>query len=74
MRSFTAIILIIIMVHLKVAISQHELITGSNDFGFTIGLTEYQVKENVLNNIRHRGMIPSFGFSYEKSKELSISK
>jgi len=74
MRTKTSIILILFFVNLKIANCQHELISGSNDFGFTIGLTEYQVKENVLNNIRHRGMIPSIGISYEKFKEISWQK
>jgi hypothetical protein len=59
---------------LKVAQPQGAFETGSNDFGFTLGLNEYQVRENVLNNIRHCGVMPALGFSFEKSQELSNQK
>ena len=36
-----------------------------SDYGISIGLNSYQIKEKVLNNIRHTGFFPSLGFSYE---------
>lgn len=43
-------------------------------FGFTIGLSHTQVKEKVLNNIRHQGtFFPSpVSFNYEKIKSNSF--
>ncbi len=70
MRMTIFSIIVLISSFLKVAQPQGAFETGSNDFGFTIGLNEYQVKENVLNNIRHREMMPTLGFSFEKFKEL----
>ncbi len=71
MKAKTSLILITILFTLKTAIPQSQFESGSKDFGFTFGLNEYQVKEKVLNNIRHRGMMPSLAFSYERSKEIS---
>jgi hypothetical protein len=71
MRAKISFILITILFILKTAIPQNQFESGSKDFGFTIGLNEYQVKEKVLNNIRHRGMMPALAFSYEKSKKIS---
>ena len=67
-------LIVLMFSFLNVAQPQGAFETGSNDFGFTLGLNDYQVKENVLNNIRHRGMMPSLGFSFEKSRELSKQK
>ena len=74
MKITTFSFIVLMSSFIKVAQPQGAFDTGSNDFGFTFGLNEYQVKENVLNNIRHRGMMPFLGFSYEKSKELSKHK
>lgn len=35
------------------------------DFGISIGLNNYQVRETVLNNIRHSGFFPALGFSFD---------
>ena len=41
-----------------------------SDYGISIGLNSYQIKEKVLNNIRHTGFFPSLGFSYEWYKKI----
>jgi hypothetical protein len=74
MRITTFSFIVLMSYIIKVAQPQGAFDTGSKDFGFTFGLNEYQVKENVLNNIRHRGMMPMLGFSYEKSKPYSKQK
>jgi len=50
--------------------SQDQAIMKDNDFGVALGLTEYQTIEKVLNNVKHRGIFPSFGISYESSNEI----
>ncbi len=74
MRMTTFGFIVLMSSFIKVAQPQGAFDTGSKDFGFTFGLNEYQVKENLLNNIRHRGMMPMLGFSYEKSKPFSKQK
>ena len=69
--AFTMILVVIIFLAPGIAFSQSKMGNTSNDLGFTIGLTEYQVKERVLNDIRHRGAFISGGLFYEKSKETS---
>lgn len=69
--AFTLIIVAMMLLDSGIAFSQSKMEGTSNDLGFTICLIEYQVKERVLNNIRHRGTFISGGLSYEKSKEIS---
>lgn len=59
------IILVLLILSLQKCFSQEENTYNKNDFGMTVGLTDYQVRDKVLNNIRHRGIFPSLGFSYE---------
>jgi hypothetical protein len=42
--------------------------------GLSLGVSEYQIRENVLNRIRHRGTLLSGAFFYEKRRELSSHK
>lgn len=67
-------IFFLIIFNLGIGFSQEKFQNNSNDFGITLGLTEYQVSEKVLNNIRHHGIFPSLGFSYEWSKEITKQK
>ena len=55
-----------------IVFSQGKIV--NNDFGLFFGVNEYQVKEKVLNNIRHRGFFPTLGFSYEKNKDDTRQK
>ncbi len=68
------IVLSLAMVFLSsgIVFSQGKIV--SNDFGLFIGFNKYQVKEKVLNNIRHRGFFPTLGLSYEKNKDDSKQK
>ena len=55
----------------RTASSQGKIESIGNDFGLTIGLTGYQIKEKALNNIKHDGAFMSGGLSYEISKKTS---
>ena len=74
MKNFKYVILILIFLHQSIIFAQGKNESNSNDFGLSVGLAEYQVKEKVLNNIRHQGLFPSLGFSYEKIREVSQQK
>lgn len=69
--SFTLITLIMVFLSLGTASPQDKQESDNKDFGLTIGLTEYQIKEKVLNNVRHSGTFISGGLFYERSKETS---
>jgi hypothetical protein len=65
---------IIIFSILSLALSQSGLSqdrsdTTFSDFGISIGINSYQIKEKVLNKIRHTGLFPALGFSYDWSNE-----
>ena len=45
-----------------------------NEFGIAIGLNEYQSKDNVLSNIRHRGMLAAIGFSYSRIGDFRLTE
>ncbi|MFC1726415.1 hypothetical protein ACFL4T_12375 [candidate division KSB1 bacterium] len=66
------LVLIIFLFGLNSAVSQEKVNTPGNDFGVTIGIPCFQVKEKVLNNIRHGGSLFSFALSYEKPRETSF--
>ncbi|UCE05453.1 MAG: hypothetical protein JSW07_17850 [bacterium] len=72
MKNKMALSLAIMFLNSGIVFSQGKIV--SNDFGFYIGVNEYQVKEKVLNNIRHRGFFPTLGFSYEKNNDDSKQK
>ena len=74
MKKKIAFITIFIFLNLKITFPQGKIESSNNNFGLSIGLTEYQVKEKILNNIRHRGMFISGGLFYEKIKESSHQK
>ena len=67
----TAFVLIAILLNLRMAFAGDETEAGSNDFGLAIGPAGYQVKENVLNKIRHKGTFISGGLFYERSRAFS---
>ena len=71
MKKRIVFIITLVFLNLGIAFPQEK---SDNIFGFTIGFTEYQVKEKVLNNIRNRGMFFSGGLFYEKIKEFSYQK
>ena len=43
--------------------------TTRSDFGISIAINNYQIKEKILNNIRHTGYFPALGFSYNWQTE-----
>ncbi len=49
--------------------SQDQSDSTYSDFGISTGIHDYQIKEKVLNNIRHTGFFPFLGFSYDWSTE-----
>lgn len=67
-------ILLFLAVSSSVILAQNKGEGRENDFGVSLGLTEYQGKEFILNNVRHSGMFPSFGLLYEIQKELALHK
>jgi len=69
-----AFVLIAVSLNLRIAFAGDEPEAGSNDFGLAIGPAGYQVKENVLNKIRHKGTFISGGLFYERSRQLSRQK
>ena len=62
--AFTLIIVAMILLDPGMAFSRDKMEGSNSDLGFTIGLTEYQVKEKVLNNVRHRGTFISGGLFF----------
>ena len=42
-----------------------------NSFAISLGLSEYQTKEFVLNKVKHRGLFPSLAFDYHIPSEKS---
>lgn len=66
----TILLLIFVVNFHFAAVSQAE--EEDNEFGVTLGLTEYQTQELVLNKVKHRGMFPSLGLSYKMPNEISI--
>ncbi len=43
----------------------------TKDLGFAIGLVEYQTRDRVLNNARHRGMLVTGSFFRVRTRDLS---
>jgi hypothetical protein len=64
----------ILLLSMGVAFSQDDIGTGGRDIGLSLGAAEYQVRENVLNRIRHRGALISGGFFIESTGEISRQK
>jgi hypothetical protein len=64
----------IILLSMGVVFSQDTAEAAETDVGLSLGVAEYQVRENVLNSIRHRGTLGSGGFFYERTKEISRQK
>lgn len=62
-------ILCFLLVQSQISFSQNQSDSVYHDFGLSIGINSYQIKEKVLNNIRHTGIFPSLGFSYEWANE-----
>jgi hypothetical protein len=48
--------------------------SAGSDAAASLAVAEYQVRESVLNRIRHRGTLFSSGFFYERRRELSRHK
>ncbi|MFQ5825370.1 MAG: hypothetical protein ACE5JB_15115 [bacterium] len=65
--------LIVIFLNLSIAFPQAKM-ASDNDFGVTLGLNEYQIRDEVLSDARHRGFLASLGLSYSKLKEISINE
>lgn len=65
------IIYVLLILNMHLCFAQEENKGNNKDFGIALGLTEYQVSDKVLNNIRHRGIFPSLGFSYEWLGEVT---
>lgn len=74
MRKELAAALIIILLSSGIARSQDDVESDGRDIGFSLGLAEYQVREEVLNNIRHRGTLASGGVFYERTSEVARQK
>lgn len=55
------------------AISQ-DIIKGDKNFGISLGLNDYQIRETILNNIRHRGLLLSLGLSNSRLKDKSYKE
>ena len=45
---------------------------SDSDFGISLGLSNYQVREEVLNNLRHSGTLFSLGLSHTRPTGLSL--
>jgi hypothetical protein len=73
-KNIISVILILIFLHPSVDFSQEKITSSGNDIGFSIGLEEHQVKEKILNNIRHQGLFPSLGFYCERTRDASKQK
>jgi hypothetical protein len=74
MRKELVCIQVIILLGQGIAFSQDTVEPGGTDLGFSLGVAEYQMRENALNNIRHRGTLASGGISYERIGEISRQK
>jgi hypothetical protein len=72
-RGLIAATIIILLCHGTV-FSQEDSGSAGGDIGFSLGLAEYQVREEVLNNIRHRGTLVSGGVFYERTSEVARQK
>ena len=60
--SYTGIILLI---YTGIGLSQTKPDSVYTDFGVSIAINDFQIKERVLNPIRHSGTFPALGFSYQ---------
>ena len=58
-------ICVLLFTQSQFALSQAQSDSTYSDFGVSVGINSYQIKEKVLNNIKHTGLFPSLGFSYE---------
>ncbi len=58
---------LLLLIQLRMGLCQDQPDSTYTDFGVSLGLNSYQIKEQVLNNIRHTGVFPALGFSYEWS-------
>ena len=62
-------ICIFLLIYSPVGFSQIQTDSVYSDFGVSVGINSYQIKERVLNNIRHAGIFPTLCFSYEWSTD-----
>lgn len=74
MKKFIILVFIIIFADSTAAFSSETSKYYNSEFGFNIGLNEYQVKEDILNKIRHRGLLLSSGLFHEKTTDISLRK
>lgn len=58
-RAILALVFLIFTLSPVLAGDKSGLDDVHRDFGIALGINEYQVKERVLNNIRHRGLSPT---------------
>jgi len=62
---FTAIVLLI---YTRIGFSQTKPDSVYRDFGLSIAINDFQIKDKVLNPIRYTGTFPALGFSYQWSQ------
>lgn len=58
-RAMRVLVSLIFMLSPLLASEHAGLDNKTRDFGIALGINEYQVKDRVLNNIRHRGLSPT---------------
>ena len=63
---------IIFLLTLLALLIGSSLSAKEKTLGFSISLHEYQIRENTLTNIRHRGLNLSYGINYNILKEEQI--
>ncbi|MHA2099560.1 MAG: hypothetical protein ACW99A_12865 [Candidatus Kariarchaeaceae archaeon] len=74
MKKSTAFSLILIILNLGTLLSQDTTKSTVSDFGITLGLNQFQIKEQILTNIRHSGFLGSFGLSYSWLELMSFKE
>lgn len=70
MRGWTIAIVLLLLMDAGAAHGQ-DLQSNTKDLGFAVGLVEYQTRERVLNNARHRGMLVTASFFRTRTRGAS---